>query len=101
LEEKGEGMKKKHPSHVNNVTSLRRIEGQVRGIQRMIEKREYCVDILNQIHAVMGALARVEDKIFEKHLGACVTEAIRGTSKAEKNRKLNEVLTLLKQARRI
>ena len=69
---------KDNPSHEQNLIALRRIEGQVRGIQRMIENREYCIDILNQIHAVKGALGRVEEKILKKHLQNCVTEAVKG-----------------------
>jgi DNA-binding FrmR family transcriptional regulator len=91
---------KKNPSHKNSLVSLKRIEGQVRGVQRMIENREYCIDILNQIHAVKGALSRVEEKILEKHFQNCVTEAVRGNSKEEKQRKLNEVLKLIHQTRR-
>ena len=67
---------KKHPSHEDNLVSLRRIEGQVRGVQRMVENHKYCIDILNQIYAIKGALARVEEKILEKHFQNCVTKAI-------------------------
>jgi DNA-binding FrmR family transcriptional regulator len=91
---------KKNPSHKNSLVALKRIEGQVRGVQKMIEDREYCIDILNQIHAVKGALSRVEEKILEKHFQNCVTEAVRGNSKEEKQRKLNEVLKLIHQTRR-
>ena len=56
---------KKHPSHSNNLAALRRIEGQVRGIQKMVENHKYCVDILTQIQAVKGALSHVEEKILE------------------------------------
>lgn len=91
---------KKNPSHKNSLVSLKRIEGQVRGVQRMIDDREYCIDILNQIHAVKGALSRVEEKILEKHFQNCVTEAVRGNSKEEKQRKLKEVLKLIHQTRR-
>jgi DNA-binding FrmR family transcriptional regulator len=51
-----------NPSHFDNLVALRRIEGQVRGVQRMIEERKYCIDILNQIYAVKGALGRIEEK---------------------------------------
>jgi DNA-binding FrmR family transcriptional regulator len=90
---------KKNPSHQNNIVALKRIEGQVRGIQGMIENREYCIDILNQIHAIKGALGRVEEKILEKHLQNCVTEAVRGGSEKKKQQKLNEVLKLIRQTR--
>jgi len=91
---------KKNPSHKSNLIALRRIEGQIRGVQRMIESRKYCVDILNQIYAVKGALARVEEKILEKHFQHCVTEAVRGSSEKEKRQKLDEILKLIHQTRR-
>jgi len=91
---------KKNPSHEDNLVALRRIEGQVRGVQRMVENRKYCIDILNQIYAVKGALARVEEKILEKHFQHCVTEAVKGSSKKEKQKKLNEILNLIHQTRR-
>ncbi len=59
----------KHPSHEDNLVALRRIEGQVRGVQRMVENNKYCIDILNQIYAIKGALVRVEEKILEKFYG--------------------------------
>jgi DNA-binding FrmR family transcriptional regulator len=89
-----------NPSHVDNLVALRRIEGQVRGVQRMIEERKYCIDILNQIYAVKGALGRVEEKILEKHFRNCVTEAVRGSSEKEKQRKMDEIFKLIHQTRR-
>ncbi len=91
---------KENPSHKDNLVALRRIEGQVRGVQRMIENHEYCIDILNQIYAIKGALGRVEEKILEKHFQHCVTEAIKGTSEKEKQHKLDEILKLIHQTRR-
>jgi len=91
---------KKHPSHEDNLVALRRIEGQVRGVQRMIEERKYCVDILNQIYAVKGALARVEEKILEKHFRSCVTGAVKGSSEKEKQQKMDEIFKLIHQARK-
>ena len=92
---------KKNPSHEKNLVALRRIEGQVRGVQRMIENRKYCIDILNQIYAVRGALARVEEKILEKHFQHCVTEAVKGSPEKEKQQKLNEILKLIHQTRTV
>lgn len=89
-----------NPDHKDNMVALRRIEGQVRGIQRMIEDRKYCVDILNQIHAVKGALSRVEEKILQKHFQHCVSTAMTGSSEREKQQKLDEVLKLIRQTRR-
>ncbi len=89
-----------NPDHQDNIVALRRIEGQVRGVQKMIEDREYCVDILNQIHAVKGALASVEEKILQKHFRHCVTAAIMGSSEKEKRQKMNEILKLINRTRR-
>jgi DNA-binding FrmR family transcriptional regulator len=91
---------KMNPSHEDNLVALRRIEGQVRGIQKMIEDRKYCIEILNQLAAVRGALARVEEKILGKHFRNCVTEAIRGNSEKEKQQKLDEILRLINQTRK-
>lgn len=91
---------KKHPSHDDNLVALRRIEGQVRGIQKMVQNRKYCIDILNQIYAIKGALGRVEEKILKKHFQHCVTEAIKGTSEIEKQQKLDEILKLINQTRK-
>ncbi|HUP00496.1 MAG TPA: metal-sensitive transcriptional regulator [Gemmatimonadota bacterium] len=79
---------------------LKRIEGQVRGVQRMVEEGRYCVDILTQIDAVTAALARVQDEILESHLNYCVTDALEGNDPAESREKVDEVVTLLKKFRR-
>ena len=92
---------KSFPNHAGSLVSLKRIEGQVRGIQRMIENREYCVDILNQIHAVICALASVEDKILEKHFEGCVSSAMKGKSSSNKKQKLKEILQLIHQFRKV
>ena len=91
---------KKNPDHANNLVALRRIEGQVRGVQGMIENRKYCIDILTQLSAIKGALFRVEEKILEKHFRNCVTDAVKGTSEKEKKQKMDEILKLIRQARR-
>ena len=57
-----------HPSHKKELSSVRRIEGQLRGIAKMIEEEKYCVDILNQIKAVRKSIASVEGKILKTHL---------------------------------
>jgi DNA-binding FrmR family transcriptional regulator len=89
-----------NPDHQNNIVALKRIEGQVRGVQKMIEDRQYCIDILNQIHAVKGGLARVEEKILQKHFQHCVTTAIMESSEIEKQQKLDDILALINRTRR-
>ena len=89
-----------NPDHQDNIVALKRIEGQVRGLQRMIEDRKYCIDILNQILAVKGALSSVEEKILQKHFRHCVTTAIMGSSENQKQQKLDEILALIHRTRR-
>ena len=100
IESEGTEIMKDHPSHKAEVVALKRIEGQVRGLQKMIEDKRYCVDILTQIASVMGALLRVQDNILEKHLHMCVTSALKGTSETEKQKKINEMLIMIKKFRR-
>jgi len=84
-----------HPCHKENIVALKRIEGQVRGVQKMIEEERYCVDILSQLHSIIGAIGSVKRKIYKKHLENCVTEALQGDSAIEKQNKINEILDLL------
>ena len=84
----------------DKLKALRRIEGQVRGVQKMIEDERYCIDILNTIAAVIGALKRVESNILKSHIDSCVKMAFNKTSKREREAKLTEVYSLLEGARR-
>lgn len=61
----------------NLITRLKKIEGQVRGLQRMVEEEKYCVDIMHQINAVQGGLKRVSLKILDKHVHGCVQRAVK------------------------
>jgi DNA-binding FrmR family transcriptional regulator len=91
-------MSKPHKTtHEENLTRVNRIEGQVRGIKRMIEEREYCIDIITQIQAAQSALGSVGRKILEKHLDSCVSEALQGGSKAEADEKLRELMKVMKR----
>ena len=84
-----------HPSHKGQLASLSRIEGQIRGIAKMIEEEKYCIDILNQIKAIKSALATVEGKILRNHLKACVKETL--NSEQEFDQKVDEILKTLKR----
>jgi len=79
---------------------LRRIEGQVRGLQKMLDDGRYCVDVLTQIDAVRAALARVQDGILEAHLEHCVADALEGSDTDARREKVDEVVTLLRKFRR-
>jgi len=87
-------------THSEQLVFLKKIEGQIRGIQGMIKDGRYCVDILNQIHSAMSALARVEDKILEKHFQNCVAMAVNGRSSAQRQAKLSEVIGLVSRFRK-
>lgn len=73
---------------------LKSIEGHVRGIQRMVESGEYCIDILNQILAVQRALSKVNGLVLDRHLHTCVTQAIRGDEIADRERVIGEILNV-------
>jgi DNA-binding FrmR family transcriptional regulator len=77
----------------NLLRRLRRIEGQIKGIQRMIENEKYCADILIQIAAVRAALNKVGLIIFEDHTRGCVTEAIQSDIGDKKIHELIDVLS--------
>ncbi|MGH7388462.1 MAG: metal-sensitive transcriptional regulator [Candidatus Rokuibacteriota bacterium] len=71
---------------------LRRIEGQVQGLQRMIAGEAYCVDVLLQISAVQGALEQVQKLLLGRHIESCVTDALRSGTKGDRQRKIEELL---------
>lgn len=74
------------------ISRLRRVEGQVRGVQRMVEENVYCIDILNQISAVIAATEKVGLKVIENHMRGCVAEAIGSGNADEKITELTRVL---------
>jgi DNA-binding FrmR family transcriptional regulator len=86
---------KKPTTHNEQLVALKKIEGQVRGIQRMIQDKKYCVDIITQISSIVGALRRVENEIFKKHIEGCVANALKGKSEKEKKEKISEVVDLV------
>jgi len=91
---------KKGTSHQDKMSRLKKIEGQIRGVQNMIEEKRYCVDILNTVSSVIGALKKVEEGILKDHIDSCVKKAFNGTSRREKEEKLEEVLSLLGKIRK-
>ena len=82
-------------THEDQLARLKKVEGQIRGIQRMIEDERYCIDILNQLQAVEAAIKRVEANILRKHLEGCVASAFRAGSEREQDGKLDEIMKLL------
>ena len=85
----------KNPCHKDKLTSLRRIEGQVRGVQNMIEEGKYCVDILNQIKALKNSLITVEGKILKTHLRECIMDSLNGSN--DFDLKIDEIMKTMKR----
>lgn len=94
-------MNSEHPNHSYGpkkgdlLQRLKRIEGQVRGIQKMIDEDRYCVDILVQIAAIKSAIQQVGLNILESHTRGCVTDAL--ASQTDGNTKIDELMDVIKQ----
>ena len=84
-----------HPQHNNQLPSLNRIEGQVKGIKKMIEDRRYCVDILTQLKAVKAAVHKVEQEVLKTHMQHCLVNAVESKSEIEIHKKIDELMHLL------
>jgi DNA-binding FrmR family transcriptional regulator len=79
---------------------LKRIEGQVRGLSRMVEDDRYCIDIVTQIGAVRAALRKVEEEVLRDHVAHCVEGAIASGSRGQQRRKIAELMSVLGRADR-
>ena len=79
---------------------LNRIEGQVRGLTRMVEDDRYCIDIVTQISAVRAALRRAEEEILRDHVAHCVEHAITAGDKTDQRRKVAELMDVISRADR-
>lgn len=82
------------------VRRLKSVEGHIRGIERMVEEDAYCVDVVNQIHAVQRALKKVSAAVLDRHLHTCVTHAVRSDDDGAKERVLDELLEVFEAAGR-
>ena len=87
-------------SKASTLKRLNRIEGQVRGLARMVEDERYCIDIVTQIGAVRAALRRVEEEILRDHVAHCVAHAIASGDKADQRRKVAELMDVMGRAGR-
>jgi DNA-binding FrmR family transcriptional regulator len=79
---------------------LKRIEGQVRGLGRMVEDDRYCIDIVTQISAVRAALRRAEEEILRDHVAHCVEGAIASGNQDQQRRKIAELMDVIGRADR-
>ncbi len=82
------------------LNRLSRVEGQVRGIARMIDEDRYCIDVLTQVQAVRAALAKVETELLRDHLGHCVAAAMTGGDPEDQRQKIGELVALLERSAR-
>lgn len=96
-----------HHTHLDAATRedllarLKSVEGHVRGVQRMVEGNEYCIDVIKQTVAVQRALDKVNGLLLENHLTGCVTSVIRGEAADERERVLGEILEVFETSSKI
>ena len=81
------------------LARLGRIEGQVRGVARMVDEDRYCIDIINQVRAVRAALDKVEQEILHDHLQHCVAHAFHAGSERDRQTKIDELMEVLDRRR--
>jgi len=89
-----------YPSHRDDLARLRRIEGQIQGVQRMIEEDRYCIDILTQLDAVSGAVRKVAANILQRHLRSCVHDSLASGSPDDRDRRIEEIVDILGRLRK-
>lgn len=82
------------------IKRLKRIEGQVRGIAKMLEEDRYCIDVLHQMQAVKAALARAESEVLKTHAASCVAEAITSGDQEAQQEKVSELIDLFDKLKR-
>jgi len=82
------------------IARLKRIEGQVGGLMRMVEDDRYCVDVLTQINAVRAALQKVEEQLLRNHVSHCVADAFTSGDMVEQTRKVEELISTIGRMRR-
>lgn len=85
----------------NSLRRLKTIEGHLRGVIRMVEEDEYCIDVIRQIQAVEAALNKVSTQILENHLNSCVTTAIQGDNLRERERVLKEITEVFEMSTKV
>ena len=85
----------------NALRRLKTVEGHLRGVIRMVEQDEYCIDVIRQIQAVEGALNKVSAQILENHLNSCVITAIQGNNAKERERMLKEITEVFEMSTKV
>jgi DNA-binding FrmR family transcriptional regulator len=93
----GADMGEQMTTHEQEIVRLKRIEGQIRGIQNMIREKRYCIEILTQLASVKGAVKTVEAGILERHLKGCVQHSFCQGSPEDRGKKVEEVIGIFKK----
>ncbi len=89
--------KDKYPDHIQEISRLNRIAGQVDGVKKMIEERRYCPDIMIQLKAISAAAQSIEGNILRAHLQGCVAKAFESKDCEERDQKIEELVSLFKK----
>jgi CsoR family transcriptional regulator, copper-sensing transcriptional repressor len=87
--------------HESSVLRLKTIEGHIKGVTRMVENGDYCIDVIRQIQAVQAALNKVTTQILDEHLNSCVITAIRGDDPQERERVLKEIAEIYEHSSKL
>lgn len=88
-------------NHKDTVQRLKTVEGHIRGIQRMLEKDEYCIDVIRQIQAVQSALNKVSARILDGHLNSCLLNAMQGEDLEARKQVLNEITEVFETSNKV
>jgi len=83
-----------HPDHSRQLNRLRRVQGQLAGLEKMITDRRYCLDILIQFRAVSAAITAIEGEVLEKHIRSCVQSVLQTKNKTAADAKIEELMKL-------
>jgi CsoR family transcriptional regulator, copper-sensing transcriptional repressor len=84
-----------NPKYKDQLPSLNRIEGQIKGVKKMIENQRYCVDILTQLKAVKAAVHKVEQSVLKSHMQHCLMHAVESKNENDIQNKIDELMQLL------
>ena len=90
----------RHDTAETCLKRLNKIEGQVRGISRMVEEKRYCIDVITQIAAARAALRRVEEAVLKDHVSHCVQHAIASGDPDEQRKKVAELMDVIERSNR-
>lgn len=90
-----------HHDHREDIRRLKTVEGHIRGILRMLEEDQYCIDIIRQIQAVQAALNKINTRILDQHLNTCLLNAVQGENPEERQQALNEITEIFETSNRV